>query len=217
MGAPRILDHVVLAAPDLAALVNEVERVTGVRASPGGRHPGGTANALIAFTRRGERVRQYLELIGPDEGWAAADVPRFGIDGLSGPRVVTFAVAPPDIDAAVEQARAAGLDLGDPEPLSRATPDGRELAWRLALPADPARSPFLIDWGATAHPALEDVPTLELVALRRLTRDAAGETARFAATGIEVGEGADALEVREAQADGFEVEVAVGDRVVTLR
>jgi len=73
MGAPAILDHVVLAGPDLAATIDEVERRTGVRAPLGGRHPGGTANALIAFTRGGRRVKQYLELIGPDAegGWTA--------------------------------------------------------------------------------------------------------------------------------------------------
>lgn len=215
------IDHVVLAGPDLAAAVAHVEAVTGVRAAPGGRHPRGTANALIAFTRGGRRVRQYLEVIGPDAeaGWSADRVDTFGIDRLDGPRVVTFSARPDDIEAAVAAARASGVPFQDVEPLSRRTPDGRELAWRLARPEQgEAHPPFLIDWGATAHPGLDGLPTLELVALRRLTPDVAGETARLRALGIIVGDaGEEAVEVVEAEADGFELEVEADGRRVLLR
>lgn len=219
MGAPGILDHVVLAGPDLAATIDEVERRTGVRAPLGGRHPSGTANALIAFTRGGRRVRQYLELIGPDAaaGWAAADVERFGIDALTGPALASFAIAPDDLDATVERARAAGAGIGAVVPLSRRTPDGRELSWRLGLPEDERQPPFLIDWGETTHPALDDIPVLELVALRRLTPDVTGETARLQALGVTVGTGEDALEVVEAESEGLELEVEAGGRRVVLR
>lgn len=214
-----MLDHAVLAGPDLAAVVDDVERRTGVRAAPGGRHPSGTANALIAFTRRGERVRQYLELIGPDAagGWSADRVPRFGIDALTAPRVASFAIAPRDLDATIREARGAGLDYRDAEPLSRETPDGRLLEWRLGLPGPESQPPFLIDWGGTPHPALEGLPVLELVALRRLARDPHAESARFAALGIEVGDGPDALQVVAADADGFELEVEAHGRTALLR
>ncbi|SFS18012.1 Glyoxalase-like domain-containing protein [Agrococcus baldri] len=219
MGVPRILDHIVLAGPDLAALVEAFERATGARATPGGRHPTGTANALVACTRGGERVRQYLELIGPDAeaGRVAAEVPRFGIDQLAAPRVASFAIAPADLDATIERARAAGHDYGDPEPLSRRTPDGRELAWRLGLPRDEQQPPFLIDWGTTPHPALDELPTVELVALRRRTPDVEGESARLAALGVEVGDGADALQVVHAETAGFEFDVVVDGTAVTVR
>lgn len=219
MGAPAILDHVVLAGPDLAATIDAVEQRTGVRAPLGGRHPSGTANALIAFTRGGRRVRQYLELIGPDTeaGWAAADVSRFGIDALAAPAVVSFAIAPDDLDATVARARAAGAGIGEVVPLSRRTPDGRELSWRLGLPEDERRPPFLIDWGGTAHPALDDIPTLELVGVRRLARDVEAEAARLRALGVPVGDGPDALELVAADADGFELEVAVDGGSVVLR
>lgn len=219
MGAPGILDHVVLAGPDLAATIDEVELRTGVRAPLGGRHPSGTANALIAFTRGGRRVRQYLELIGPDAeaGWAAADVGRFGIDALPGPAVVSFAIAPDDLDATVRRARAEGAGIGDAVPLSRRTPDGRELSWRLGLPEDERQPPFLIDWGTTAHPALDDIPVVELIALRRLTTDAAAETARLRALGVPVGDGSDALEVIASDIDAIELEVEVQGRRVVLR
>ncbi|ROR66850.1 VOC family protein [Agrococcus jenensis] len=219
MGAPAILDHVVLAGPDLAATIDEVELRTGVRAPLGGRHPGGTANALIGFTRGGRRVKQYLELIGPDAegGWAASEIGRFGIAELPAPAVVSFAIAPHDLDATVERATAAGAGIAALVPLSRRTPDGRELAWRLGLPEDERQPPFLIDWGDTAHPALDDIPALELLAVRRLATDVAAETARLRALGVEVGDGRDALEVVAADADGIEIEVEVDGLPVVLR
>ena len=37
---PADLDHVIYAGPDLAAATAAVERLTGVRAAPGGTRPG---------------------------------------------------------------------------------------------------------------------------------------------------------------------------------
>ena len=42
---PAELDHLVLATPDLSATVAGLAEAVGVRAAPGGRHPGrGTRN-----------------------------------------------------------------------------------------------------------------------------------------------------------------------------
>lgn len=187
MSVPSRLDHVVIAGPELAAVIAHVERATGVRAAPGGRHPGlGTANALIALTRGGERGPQYLELIGPDpdRGGGAPAPTAFGIDGVTEPRVVAYAIHPTDLDGAAARARDAGLDPGPVVPLSRRTDEGELLEWRLThwRPDLPAHLPFLIDWGGTPHPGTTTVPTLELDAFTATVPDvwaACGEARAF--------------------------------------
>ena len=84
----RQIDHLVYATPDLSAGVERIEALLGVRATPGGQHPGeGTRNALIALG-----PTSYLEILAPDPEQPKPDRPRrFGIDTLSGPRLVTWA------------------------------------------------------------------------------------------------------------------------------
>ncbi|MEU5696557.1 VOC family protein [Actinosynnema sp. NPDC020468] len=145
------LDHLVLAGPDLAALVAWFTERTGVVPAPGGRHVGlGTANRLV-----GLGGSAYLELIGPDPDAPDPDRPRpFGIDALTGNRLVTWAVRRSDLDVP-------GYD--GPAPMSRRTADGDLLSWRLAFPPGPSGVlPFLIDWGSTPHPTTRDLPELPL-------------------------------------------------------
>ena len=187
---PVDLDHVVFAGPDLAAAIDAVELLTGVRAAPGGKHPTGTANALIAFTIAGERVPHYLEVIGPDpEGdRAAGEIETFAIKNRTAPAVATFAIHPADIVATAQRAADGGVDLGEILPLSRRTPSGELLEWRLTRgerrDPDPA-IPFLIDWGTTAQPGLGDIPTIELLGVRVEHPDAGRLTESYALLGVE--------------------------------
>jgi hypothetical protein len=154
-------DHLVYAVPDLAIATASFAERYGVRPAPGGRHEDkGTRNYLV-----GLGGSAYLEIIGPDP---ESDLPPawFGIATLTGPKLVTWAVRPEDFDATIAAARAAGYDPGDVESMSRRTPDGSVLAWRLTR-RDPLPHnglvPFLIDWGSTVHPATSGLPEVELV------------------------------------------------------
>jgi hypothetical protein len=158
------LDHLVLATPDLAATVAEITRLTGTRPVPGGVHPGlGTRNFLLGLGEGG-----YLEIIGPDPEQGDPEAPRpFGIDGLAEARIATWAVRVDGIEAAVAASREAGYDPGEPHAMSRRTPNGQQLSWKLTL--DVARGqtglvPFLIDWGEAVHPAV-NLPVVPLVSL----------------------------------------------------
>lgn len=160
------LDHIVYAAPDLGAAVDALEKRLGVRASPGGRHEGlGTHNALLSFSDEA-----YLEVIGPDPEQPKPTTPRpFGIDSLAAGRLVTWAAKEPNLEARIEAARAADYDPGNVIPVSRATPDGRRLEWRLTIRPTPGGDglvPFLIDWGTSPHPAPRTASGCALVSLR---------------------------------------------------
>lgn len=173
-----LLDHLVYAVPDLAAGVAWFTAHTGVTPAAGGRHPSGTANYLV-----GLGPTAYLEIIGPDPEAGTPDGPRsFGLDTLAEPRLVTWAVHPADLDATVGRAQARGYDPGEIGPLSRRTPDGTLLAWRLT----PAHGlvPFLIDWGATAHPAGSGLPQLRLVGLTAVHPDPAAVRRDLDAVGV---------------------------------
>ncbi len=85
-----------------------------------------------------------------------------------------YAVHPADIDATVATARAGGYDPGDVSDLSRRTPDGTLLEWRLTRGEQQRLDvPFLIDWGSTAQPGLSGIPTIELVSFVRTEPDPA--------------------------------------------
>jgi len=185
VSAAGLLDHVVIAGPVLADVVAWFADRTGVTAAPGGVHPTGTANALVALTVDGQRAPRYVELIGPDPSRDVVPT-TFGIDGLTEPTVVTYAVQPDDVAATVAAAHAAGHDAGEVADLSRRTPDGTLLEWRLAR-SDRFDVPFLIDWGSTQQPGLGALPTVEFVALDVVRADPAPTAAATAALGLPEG------------------------------
>jgi glyoxalase-like protein len=149
----RRIDHLVYATPDLAAGVAHVEKLLGVRVTPGGQHPGrGTRNALVAIGSR-----TYIEIIGPDPEQPQPAEPRpFGIDRLTGPRLVTWAANEGDLPGLSRRAAAAGVGLGRLAAGSRRRPDGVLLTWNYTDPRTVVADglvPFFIDWGKTPHPA----------------------------------------------------------------
>ncbi|QQB15674.1 VOC family protein [Brevibacterium casei] len=187
MMLPATFDHLVIAVPDLAQSVEQCEAVLGVRPVPGGVHPGrGTANALLGLEFAGTRAeRGYLELLGPDPEQnpdPAADTtapdptapdptaPALppALAGVTAPLVQRWAIHPRGFDRAVTAAAEATdppVDLGAVFDMSRRTPDGETLRWRLTRRTPLALGgiqPFLIDWLDTPHPASRAMPTVAL-------------------------------------------------------
>jgi hypothetical protein len=165
-GLLTTIDHLVYATPDLQAGIERVEKLLGVRATPGGQHPGrGTRNALLALG-----TATYLEIIGPDPQQPKPALPRpFGIDDLKAPRLVTWAAKGKDLEQLSSDARRSGVILGDVIPGSRQRSDGVLLSWRYTDPRTLVSEgviPFFIDWGKTEHPAGTAAKGASLVGLR---------------------------------------------------
>ena len=160
------VDHLVYATPDLQRGIDTIEGQLGVKATPGGQHPGlGTRNALVALG-----PTSYLEIIGPDPDQPKPDGPRrFGIDDLKAPRIVRWVAKTSELEAVAVRAARSNVPLGGVIPGSRRRPDGVVLSWRYTNPNTVAADglvPFFIDWGTSPHPALTAAPGASLVQLR---------------------------------------------------
>ncbi len=206
------VDHLLYGSPDLELGIAEVERLTGVRPVYGGRHPGlGTHNALLSL---GAGV--YLEVIAPDPSQVdVVQEPPYGIGSLAAPALRAWAVAPGDLETAVRNGRAAGIDYGNVTAHSRRTPDGDDVRWRMAtLRAREdglAVLPFLIDWGSTPHPSERAPGGVRLVQFRTFASDPIRIQGQLRAVGVE-------LPVSAAETPGLEaVLVGPSGREVVLR
>jgi hypothetical protein len=150
---PKLLDHILIGAPDLDAGIQFVEDFTGVRAAFGGVHPGaGTRNALLSLG-----TNRYLEIIAPDPNQLASDDAR-DLRKLEEPVIVGWAQHPGDIDAFALRLKSEGVETIGPKPGSRKRPDGRILNWKtLALKDDDdGLFPFFIEWGKDSmHPSID--------------------------------------------------------------
>jgi hypothetical protein len=151
------LDHLVFAAPDLDAGIHHIEALTGVRAVPGGPHPGmGSHNALLTFD-----AATYFEIIAIDPDQPDPGRPRpFGLDEATGARLAGYAIHPTGgetLEEVAERMRSLGADPGTIRAMSRIKPDGEEIHWRLTIAeastTGDAGLPFIIDWGDTPSPA----------------------------------------------------------------
>ena len=162
-GVMKRLDHLVYAVPDLDAAVADLEQRLGVRATPGGQHPGrGTRNALIALG-----PESYLEILAPDPAQPAPAGGRwFGVDPETPARLAGWAAKGVDLSRVAASAASRGVPLGPVVAGSRQRPDGVTLKWTLTDPgvsAGVSLVPFFIDWTGSPHPAATAVrgPVLE--------------------------------------------------------
>jgi hypothetical protein len=160
------IDHLVYAAPDLDRGVRDIEARLGVRAVPGGQHPGlGTRNALVALG-----PESYLEIFAPDPDQPPPPRPRaFEVDTLRAPRLIAWFVRGQNLEHLRTTANAKGIPVGEIRSASRRTPEGLELSWQFTDPRKPVADgivPFFIDWGRSPHPARSAARGASLVSLR---------------------------------------------------
>jgi hypothetical protein len=162
----RRVDHLVYAVPDLDTGVADLEQRLGVRAAPGGQHPGrGTRNALIALG-----PDSYLEILAPDPAQPTPAGGRwFGVDAARPARLAGWAAKGSDLARVAGKAAERGVRLGAVAAGARQRPDGITLRWEFTDPATPAvfgLAPFFIDWGTSPHPAATAPRGPVLVSLR---------------------------------------------------
>ncbi len=159
------VDHLVYATADLEKTVSDLERLLGISATPGGRHPGrGTRNALL-----GIGPTSYLEIVGPDEEQESSSPLWFGIGELTQARLVTWAAKASNLQQVIRRAASAGLRLGPITSGSRQRPDGVRLSWQFTEPVQDQESgilPFFIDWHDSPHPATTAVRGITMTAFR---------------------------------------------------
>jgi hypothetical protein len=180
------IDHLVYATPDLTLGVETAEKLFGVRATPGGQHPGeGTRNALIALG-----PTSYFEIIGPDpEQPRPEGGRRFRIDEIAAPRLTTWVAKGTDLERFARRAAAQGINLGGVISGSRTRPDGTRLAWRYTDPRTILMDrliPYFIDWGTSPHPSQTAPRGVTLLGLRAEHPDAAHVEEILKALGLDV-------------------------------
>jgi len=134
----QAIDHLVVVVQDLAQASQDYEQL-GFTVVPGGQHPVGSHNALIAF-----QDGSYLEIIA---FYRDAVDHRWWGPLQKGERLVDFCFQTDDLSGDTERLRAAGVAINNPVPWSRKRPDGYELKWRLSLATGSHRgvAPFLIE------------------------------------------------------------------------
>ena len=146
------IDHLMYGVSDLDAGVDALETLLGVRAAPGGSHPGwGTRNALLSL---GKDV--YLEIIAPDPAQPLDE--NFGarLSQLERPGLITWAVNVRGLASTAHALNDSGLEASGPVPMGREDPKLGRLDWELLFIGrhDLGLSvPFLIDWLKCPHPS----------------------------------------------------------------
>lgn len=131
------IDHLVLLVPDLTAGIRDYEGL-GFTVVPGGAHPGGTHNALIAFADGA-----YIELIAFQDPSAPSEHRwRRFLDAGNG--LIDFALGSTDLAADVARLTGEGLAYA-PMDGARTRPDGVQLQWRSASVSPSGHLPFVIE------------------------------------------------------------------------
>jgi len=142
------IDHLVIVVKDLDQAAKDYQQL-GFTVVPGGRHPVGSHNMLIAFADG-----SYLEIIA---FYREARDHRWWGPLEKGERLVDYCMQTDDLQGDTKKLRDAGVEINDPVPWSRKRPDGYELKWVLSLATGSHRgvAPFLIQ---DVTPRVERIP-----------------------------------------------------------
>lgn len=153
-GDPRQahVDHVIIGVSDLDRGINELERLTGVRAVDGGAHPGqGTRNALMSLSGGA-----YLELYAPNPAELSESKEVDALRRLTTLKPLGWAISSDDAPRLRSLLEQNGFPLTRPEAGSRRRPDGSILRWQTFGFAGlgEAEAPFFILWDdPSLHPS----------------------------------------------------------------
>jgi hypothetical protein len=181
---PKSVDHIILGCNDLDTGVEYIYQRTGVRAAPGGVHPGaGTKNALLSLGKL-----RYLEIIAPDPLQSASTDPRH-VASLKHPALVGWAVHRHDADKFAAVLKEDGVESVGPKPGSRKRPDGTTVTWASLTLKDDKQGvlPFFIEWGpGSLHPSVDAPAGCRLSDLWLTTPDPAGFQALAAKLQLDV-------------------------------
>ncbi len=145
-----VIDHIVMAVPNLDMAVTDFYERTGVRPVIGGRHTAlGTANALIGLDNGA-----YLELLAVDPATHIQPPRWMGVDLITTPRITRWALKSDDIHRDVAPLRRYDPSLAAVQKGQRKMTTGDMLEWSLTMPL-PAPivevAPFFLDWSRSSH------------------------------------------------------------------
>ncbi len=166
------LDHVLIGVDDLDSATKTYEGLLGLPAAVRSDHPTyGTRNALFIFERG-----PYLELLGlqPNAAQAGFSTALIGFLKERGPGLYGVALAPDDLDAAVQRVRADGIEVADPARGTGVSADGRVREWRnTRLPAAALHNSFSLmiehmGWDWRTDLKKPPLPGREASAVRRI-------------------------------------------------
>lgn len=125
---PFSIDHIVVTSDDLDAAVDNARRA-GFTVVAGGVHgSGNTHNALIGLADGA-----YLELFAPTPQGRSAEHRWFGRIRRGG-GLADFCLLGAGLAAEISRIRELGIEYSQPFAMSRVTPDGTRIEWRLSTP-----------------------------------------------------------------------------------
>src|SRR5256886_12596543 len=148
-GVAAICDHLLWGAADLDQAIAALAERTGVRATPGGRHPDlGTHNAIAALGHK-----RFLEIIAPDPTLQPGALAR-RLASMKIPTLIMWAARTLSAAETAARAEAEGYQAAVVEG-HRSRPDGKLVRWTNVFVSGHGGGtlvPFFVEWHGGSHP-----------------------------------------------------------------